>query len=406
MLYVETLPGALHAREELLGGYGEVHEFAFPRQAVVAPAAARTGIGFAEVGQERDASADFGFGELDHAAELQAGRPLFHALFVGDEGFHPVDVRRREEQYTLGGQAVAPGAADFLVVALEVLRKVVVDDEPDVGLVDAHAEGDGGHHDEDVVAHETLLVVVPLSIRQTRVVGADGKPLRRECRAQGIHPFSRRAINDAGIVGVPAEDLHRLTHRIVLVYNPDEKILPVEARHEFPRCVEAQRAPDVPAYARGGGRRERDADGVRDAGPHGGELPVLRPKVMAPLGDAVGFVDGQARDRHGIEQGEHLPAKQRFRGDIEELRFPAPNALHVPPIALRRQGAVQKDRRHAEHRESVHLVLHEGDERRNDHGEPRKQEGGDLEAERLAAPRRHDRKTVPTLQHAPDHFFL
>ena len=49
-----------------------------------------------------------------------------------------------------GGETVAPGAAGFLVVVLEGLREGPVDDEADVGFVDAHAEGGGG--DDDVVA--------------------------------------------------------------------------------------------------------------------------------------------------------------------------------------------------------------------------------------------------------------
>lgn len=53
--------------------------------------------------------------------------------------------------------AVAPGAADFLHVALEILGHVVVDDAADVGLVQAHAERHRGHHHAQPAAHEALL---------------------------------------------------------------------------------------------------------------------------------------------------------------------------------------------------------------------------------------------------------
>ena len=45
------------------------------------------------------------------------------------------------------GQAVAAGAADLLVEGLDRCGQRGVDDGADVGLVDAHAEGDGGDDD-------------------------------------------------------------------------------------------------------------------------------------------------------------------------------------------------------------------------------------------------------------------
>ena len=48
----------------------------------------------------------------------------------------------------LGRPAVAAGAADLLVIGFEAARQVGVEDIGDVGLVDAHAEGDGRHHDD------------------------------------------------------------------------------------------------------------------------------------------------------------------------------------------------------------------------------------------------------------------
>ena len=51
------------------------------------------------------------------------------------------------EQPGLGRVAVAAGAAGFLVIGLDRLGDAGMGDEADVGLVDAHAEGDGrGHH--------------------------------------------------------------------------------------------------------------------------------------------------------------------------------------------------------------------------------------------------------------------
>ena len=40
-----------------------------------------------------------------------------------------------------------------------------------VGLIDAHAEGDGGHHDFDLPFYEFLLYFVAMIGIETRVVG-------------------------------------------------------------------------------------------------------------------------------------------------------------------------------------------------------------------------------------------
>ena len=65
------------------------------------------------------------------------------------------------EQHAITGQAVSPGAARFLIIALNGLGQVVVHHQPHVRFVDAHAEGDGGHHDLHLVADEFLLGLPP-----------------------------------------------------------------------------------------------------------------------------------------------------------------------------------------------------------------------------------------------------
>jgi hypothetical protein len=46
-----------------------------------------------------------------------------------------------------------------------------MDDEADVGFVDAHAEGDGGADDLDLVAQEKLLVLRALPGGEAGVIG-------------------------------------------------------------------------------------------------------------------------------------------------------------------------------------------------------------------------------------------
>ena len=80
------------------------------------------------------------------------------------------------EQHAVRRLAVAAGAAGLLVVGLERAREVVVDDEAQVGLVDAEAEGVGRDHQlgaAGLAAHERVLHARALGRGQPAVIDAD-----------------------------------------------------------------------------------------------------------------------------------------------------------------------------------------------------------------------------------------
>ena len=95
--------------------------------------------------------------------------PALRRLAIADQGVEPLmraslvladassssmnmpahaDVAEAEQHVRLGIAAVAAGAADLLIIGLQTARHIGVEDIGDVGLVDAHAEGDGRHHDD------------------------------------------------------------------------------------------------------------------------------------------------------------------------------------------------------------------------------------------------------------------
>ena len=119
-------------------------------------------------------------GLLDHAA-------LLHD--VGQAVGHP----------GVGGLAVAAGAAGLLVVGLDALRQIEMRDEAHVGLVDAHAEGDGGDDDDAVLAQEALLVARADAARPGRRDRAGRQSRRREPGGRLLDLRARQAIDDAGV---------------------------------------------------------------------------------------------------------------------------------------------------------------------------------------------------------------
>ena len=77
-------------------------------------------------------------------------------------------------------------------------------------------------------------------------------------------------------------------------------------------------------------RQDIVADALRGAGGESGdglagkiraqraELPVFRPELVAPFGNAMRFVDGEERDGHAREPGHRFGFRQALRRKIEQ----------------------------------------------------------------------------------------
>jgi len=56
--------------------------------------------------------------------------------------------------------------------------------------------------------------------------------------------------------------------------------------------------------------------------PQRAELAVLGAKLVAPFGDAVGFVDGEKGQRNALQPADGVGPRQPFRGEIQEPEGP------------------------------------------------------------------------------------
>ena len=155
---------------------------------------------------------------------------------------------------------------------------------------------------------------------------------------------------------------------------------------------------------RGGG--ERDARHVGVAFVQHRELEVLRPEIVAPLRDAMRFVDGEEGDADPVQQLEGAFPHQALRRDVEQVeRSRAGIGLDCPDFG---EGECRVEIRgtHSRLQQGVHLVLHQRDERRDDDRDAVTQQGGNLVAQRLAAAGGHDHQGVAAAGHVPDDRFL
>ena len=109
------------------------------------------------------------------------------------------------EQDGARGKAIASGAADFLVEGFDGCGKRGVDDRANVGLVDAHAEGDGGDDDFKLAGLEGGLDPLADGGLEAGVVGGGGE-VAVKFGGEFFGGFARGGVDDCRtICGVAQE---------------------------------------------------------------------------------------------------------------------------------------------------------------------------------------------------------
>ena len=155
-----------------------------------------------------------------------------------------------------------------------------------------------------------------------------------------------------------------------------------------------------------GGGGQRDARDGRVALVQGRELQVFRAEIVAPLRDAMRFVDGEQGQLAGfverIEHGQRAVEQQALGGDVDEVERAVEDRLFD---GLRRapvERRIEAGGLDAELDQRVDLVLHQRDQRRDDDGAAGAEQGGNLVAQALAAAGRHQHQRVAATGHMVD----
>ena len=179
-----------------------------------------------------------------------------------------------------------------------------------------------------------------------------------------------------------------------------------KAADENPRVPEPETLGDLAPGRRVRGGGECDAGCIGVAFVQHRELEVLGPEVVAPLRDAVRFVDGEEGDADRVQQREGALTHQAFRRDVEEIeRSRAGVGLDCPDLG-EGERRVQVRGTHSRLQQGVHLVLHQRDQRRDDDRDAVAQQGGNLVAQGLSAAGGHDHQGVAAAGHVIDDRFL
>ena len=264
------LAEAVDAAQRLAGGLGGIPGGG-GLEAVVAVAAAVGVVGgvavragarggltrLAKVGQQAHATAVMGLCQRQQGLQLGALQAL--ELLVGlalvDHAALVHHVGQAVGHPRVGGGAVAPGAPCLLVVALDVLGQVQVGDEAHIGLVDAHAEGDGRGHHQAVLAQEAVLVAAAHLGLQARVVRQCRNAFLGQPGGRLLHLSPALAVDDAGLaLMLVAQEAQQLGARVVLLDDGVADVRAVEAGHEAACAGQRQPRHDVlPRVLVGGG---------------------------------------------------------------------------------------------------------------------------------------------------------
>ena len=405
MLGAEALAGAHDGGERLLRGDGTVDDLG-TIAAEIAIAAWLCGL--AEIGQQRLPAAARRFAQRHQRVEALALDPLLlvGGIAVVDLQTAQADVAHPVERQRVGGEPIAAGAADLLVIAFDIGWHIGVQHEAHVRLVDAHAESDSRDHDDTVLLQENILVTRARLRLHAGVIGQRLDAGLAQIFGQFLGLAPRRAIDDAALAGMIFDEIRNLLAAADFGLHRQAQVRPVETVHKHSwRPLEQLR---LNIGARGGVRRggERHRLHAAERRLHGAQRGIFGAEVVAPLRDAVRLIDRQQRDLGLFQKIDRVRFQQTFRRHIDEAQFAARDLIEDRPVFRRIVRRVERRRGDAIAAQLRHLIAHQRDERRHHDGEAVTNERRQLIAQRLAAAGRHHRQHVATVENGADDIAL
>ena len=123
-------------------------------------------------------------------------------IFLFDEDAPHADIAKTEQHMRLGRFAVASGPPDLLIIGFKAARQIGMENEANVGFVDAHAERDGRDHHHVGLGHEAVLVDLARLLAHSGVIGESANAVIGKIGRRLSGLFPRQAIDDAALTGV------------------------------------------------------------------------------------------------------------------------------------------------------------------------------------------------------------
>ena len=170
-----------------------------------------------------------------------------------------------------------------------------MDDAPDIWFINAHAEGDGRHHDLHPIVLEVTLRLGSLFGPEPAVIEAHTAALPGE-QIEGLLRFLACAgVDDGGVFfsGYQPDQLLVFFCRTMGLDHLQLQVWTIEIADHTRHRRALQRAYDVFLDSCRGSRRQSKHRGALELWQLTGDGAIVWAKIMAPLTDAVCFIDHQ-----------------------------------------------------------------------------------------------------------------
>ena len=401
MARAKALAGAIDRRQIFARGLGRV-DAGRRGQAIVAIAAGRGRI-LAKMPQQDRPAAGRRFHQRPQRRDPRPLALLARGLQLHDALAGTGEILRPPEEMRDRRFAIAAGAARFLIIALDRLGQAGMGDEAHVGLVDPHAEGDGGDHHHILAGDEGGLVGGALGRVHAGMIGAHRPAVAPQRLGQLLGRGAGRRIDDTR-PRIGGEQIGKLPGQPVARMDGIADIGPVEARNDKAILGNAELDEDILARMRIRRRRQRQPRDIGKLIEQRPQQPIVGAEIMPPFGHAMRLIDREQRDLRRAQQIAEPLAARPFRRDIEQVQFAiAQPVLRLAPVGI---DAGQAGGADADSGRCTQLVMHQRDQRRDDDAAAIERNGGQLIAKRLARAGRHDRQGRLPRHDPADHLFL
>ena len=282
-----------------------------------------------------------------------------------------------------------------------------MNDKGYVGFIDAHAEGVGRHNHRRAVGDEILLRPGAQFVSHARVIAHRVHAAVIQHGGHFLHAFARAAVDDAALPLMFGQKTAQFRVAVFGSAHLQKEVGAVESGQDIIGILQFEQPDDIRADCL---RRRR---GKRaDFRPFGQfpqkrrDLQIAGAEILPPLADAVRLIDDDLRDFGVSRKAEKGIRHQPFGRDINDFIGAAPCVIQREHILSGREGAVEIGRAHAVLQQREDLIAHQRNERRNDEGDARQNERGNLIADRFARARGHDGHHVAPAQNRGNRVFL
>ena len=324
---------------------------------------------------------------------------------VGNPARQPGAVGRAVKQYGIGGLTVAAGTARFLKIGFGRIGQIEMEHQTDVGFVDAHTKCIGGHHDAYGAGSPGLLAPVFFVLGETGMVVGGAVAPGGEPGGQFAAAFTAAGINDDG-TGETVEHVAQLAFLVVGGADDVGQIGPVEGHAEHVRGTESQLLLDVVDHF-GGGCGGQGQDGtVGQQAADVGNAGVGGTEIVAPLGDAVGFVDRDKTDGNVRQFGQKKGSGKPFGRNIKKLVVAVDTVFEQDDGFFTGKAAIERGSLDATTAQLSHLILHQGNQGRDDQTNPGTGQCRNLKRNRLTTAGWHQAERVAAVADTGDDILL